>query len=791
MLTHWLPLNGTINNQGINGSWKSTNISYADGILGKAAHFTGDCAQKIWFENPKETQTLSWAFWIYLDEVSTNRQMIISHGRDYSSFGFNITINANTTKPSIMYGGININSSKQINYELLNKWTHIAVTADYENITVYINGSEIDKYPKTAFDYSESYGVITIGKMAHNYTSDTTYFPFHGRICDVRIYDNCISATEVKEISNGLICRYPLSNPYETYYKNLYNLTYICGNSASASGFTKIKQSDEDGVYYNYSCSHSSSETSDRWYSIYFPKYTFTAGKSYTISVKIRVLSCSNMTFTLRHARITNDFHGCKSQIVISETSEKNKWKEYSLSQVIPASHAYNEVTYTSAPQIEFYSGNLASRNCSMSFDLKDVQVVESDSYLPFISGSTDGIVYDGSGFDNNGATTLTSTPIWDKDSVIGAGCMKFYGAQYIKSMSDTWKYKSINNTTISAWVYATAAACGGVGGFMRERANKAVFTMYNSIWQFTNGNTWVNINNGGITINTWIHYACTFSNGIIITYKNGERISTTTNTSIVTDVDSDNYVAVGCDFPGGDEYFNGKISDFRIYATALSDEEIKKLYQRRFSLDTSGSFFCSGIEEDASLTKTSLNKTGVLSTKQIYEPANLCKQITTSASYIPNTGINSCINPFTVYQEDLEPGDTATIELDVLWDGFDESNMDGTFNIYFQGGLYKGSAVTWTQNSYAEALNTAKNLKELVLGHTNGMHHYIATTTTFTTSNLSYDRVNIGLRSNYSNGTGSITIQNCHVYKTKNYIGKEKTRFYSDKTICKNYVEN
>lgn len=791
MLTHWLPLNGNINNQGLKGNWKSTNISYVNGLFGKSASFTGNCNQKIWLENPDSSQVFSWACWVYLDETATTRQMILSHGRDYQSFGFNISVEANNTKPSILYGSPSENVRKTIEYEILGKWTHIAVTVGYENIIVYINGNKTAQYTKIILDYSQCYNAIAVGKMAYNYTSDTAYFPLHGKICDIRIYDNFISATEVKEISNGLICHYPLSNPYETYYKNLYDTTYNCGNSVSLSGFTKTKKSNQDGVYYNYSCSHSATATGDQWYNIRFPVYAFTAGKSYTISIKVRVINCTNMNFTLRHARVSNDYHGCKTQNVVSTSSEKNVWKEYYLTQVIPTSHVYNGTTYTSTPLIEFYTGNLASLDCSMSFDLKDVQVVESDSYLPFISGNTDGIVYDASGFGNDGITTLTATPIWDKDSIIGAGSMKFNGAQHIKSMSDVWKYKDINNTTISAWIYTTTSACGGVGGFMRELSNKAVFTMYNSTWQFTNGSSWVNINNGGVTVNEWTHYACTFSNGIIIAYKNGERISTTTNTAILTDVDSDNYVAVGCDFPGGDEYFKGKISDFRIYATALSDNEIKNLYQRRFSLDTSGSLFCSSLEEDPSLMKISLNKTGILSSKEIHEPVNICGQIAASTSYIPHTGNNSCLDAFTVYQDELEPGDTATIELDVLWDGFDTSNTDGTFSINFQGGLRNGTTTTWTQNRYTEALNAAKNLKNLVLSQTNGMYHYVATTTALTSDNLSYERANIGLRSNYSNGTASIGIQNCRVYNTKNYIGKEKSRFYLDRILCNNYIEN
>jgi hypothetical protein len=43
---------------------------------------------------------------------------------------------------------------------------------------------------------------------------------------------------------------------------------------------------------------------------------------------------------------------------------------------------------------------------------------------------------------------------------------------------------------------------------------------------------------------------------------------------------------------------FDGKIDDFRIYGTALSDSDIKELAKTRASLDDEGSFHALGVNE-------------------------------------------------------------------------------------------------------------------------------------------------------------------------------------------------
>ena len=46
------------------------------------------------------------------------------------------------------------------------------------------------------------------------------------------------------------------------------------------------------------------------------------------------------------------------------------------------------------------------------------------------------------------------------------------------------------------------------------------------------------------------------------------------------------------------DYFFNGYMNDVRLYRTALSEEDVRLLYQSRFSTDNAGNFFCHEYEE-------------------------------------------------------------------------------------------------------------------------------------------------------------------------------------------------
>lgn len=211
----WLPLNGDLTNQGLSGdaAVTSSNVAYAEGKIGKAASFTGNAAKWIHVganTDFRYTDTFTYACWFdCYNLASSNLQMIVSNGRDYDKYGINMGINSAGSIRTIIgtsYHADAIGIST-------NTWYHYAVTYENGKCCIYINGSLIWSGAVGAVDYTESWG-LTVGKMSYSYTSTGEDFPFNGMVNDVRVYDNCLSAREIKEISKGLVLHYPLSDKY-------------------------------------------------------------------------------------------------------------------------------------------------------------------------------------------------------------------------------------------------------------------------------------------------------------------------------------------------------------------------------------------------------------------------------------------------------------------------------------------------------------------------------------------------------------------------------------------------
>lgn len=209
-----------------------------------------------------------------------------------------------------------------------------------------------------------------------------------------------------------------------------------------------------------------------------------------------------------------------------------------------------------------------------------------------------DNIISDISGYQNNGEVTDSACPTWSNDSPRYLGSYEFNGKnQYISGLSPI-----SNNTkefTIAFWVklnnipnvmtFYTARA--GVGsGVALFFTNKNI--RFDDNVQSTFNYTY------DLSSNKWTHLCVTRNNTSKKLYVNGKLVDSTSNVGNMQNIGK--YFTIGGSESSDNgiadmNWLNGNISDFRIYSTVLSDEDILDLYQSSASLDSQGNLILSG----------------------------------------------------------------------------------------------------------------------------------------------------------------------------------------------------
>lgn len=96
------------------------------------------------------------------------------------------------------------------------------------------------------------------------------------------------------------------------------------------------------------------------------------------------------------------------------------------------------------------------------------------------------------------------------------------------------------------------------------------------------------------VPLNQWAHLVISWDDSYVRGYINTKKVIEVACTGTTT---WEGQQAVG-QYWGGSVKIPGKMSDFRIYATGLSETDIKDLYQSSASIDNSGNLLTYQINE-------------------------------------------------------------------------------------------------------------------------------------------------------------------------------------------------
>lgn len=777
----WLPLDGTNENRGISGvTMSGSPNSWGNGRTGKCATFnnnTGNCIANTTKEFDYTVEDFSWAIWAKKDysSITASSMWIFTVGRaDAGGRGYGLRA-ASTAQVQVWFG----TSTWNINCPD-NEWHHFAFTRKGTAIKIYRDGALITSatFGGTLPTYSDGNGP---GVGCFHYIGNI--YPLIGAISDFRIYNHTLSAKEVYELSRALIVHYPLSAPGNanpnllTWTKNYTEATPYAHTSSAKDGF---KYLGDDSLI------------------------TVTPGKTYYVQLK------SDGTLSASHASgagvVSDKFtfwfyiRNIGTSKNVGQYDQTTCFTSASTGLLVndPDSQLYvwKWTAPSNAQDITLRTNSYSDGTTAVTLKFWDFKIEEGTytSYVPSKNSAQYGELEYGTGtvrdatgrgidlvYSGTGSTHVSGSPRYST-------AVDFNQAAYLYNSNFSC---TVPQFTIAFWLKPTVSASAqhfifgvfdswandGIGMF-RNSGTSSYQTVMRSSAESSYGNT----GSMAYTVGEWTHVAITWNGTTMIVYQNAAASVTKTyglsGECLLKKIYLGNSMFHGHPASETDE---AAMSDFRLYGTALTADDVKYLYETSAAIDNSGDMFADSFEETEMLPRVgkeglvygkNLSESGGTSCATLLNSTNPFDPNRTKWSYTPAANAdNSCMDFATV--NIIDGVSTYHISMIVEWSGFaDITTTNPNFSTNFHGVLRaKDGTTAWNTNPATTALNGVSNWNNMVKGAASGIYKYEATITLSSSFMTTYRAFDVGFRTNYSNGTGKITASKLRVYPADEHM--------------------
>lgn len=699
----WLPLNGNLDNQGLSNVTVTNNGATVDnnGKIGPCYRFQTNSnyitLNKKCCDLFKDGDSFSYCCWIkiiaystsssgsgtggtvkYLTETSTVNGSTVKGG------GFGILIN--TAGTATGYANP-FSGSFSVGFGIisLNTWTHLTLTYNKSTkiLSSYVNGNFISK--STASSNWGSNGVNFIfGRGSQGGWTNTS----DNYQNDIRIYDHCLSAKEVHEIAKGLVLHYPLHSNNISLSTNLIT-GFVNGGQTTISGNNIIISGNNSDTYFKIKTSK-----------------TLILNKQYK-------LSCIGTGFS-------NDSY---YNFPIGGQTNTSPG-------LLKIKNGYCELIFIANDVIVNNGTTIMLDDTGRSASAGTITNIILQEY-------TD-IIYDYSGYQHHanviGTLNINNSPRYNN-------CIKNID-EYPCKTTTSIDFPESSGLTICCWVNlitwgSQTSGLWATSNFSGNSTDYDTTTCHHRDSRFdmrgTNGTTYsLTCNVNDIPLNTWKYVTVTHDGANAKFYINGILIRTK---EIPSSLVAFKYIYLGYSMAGGVvRKCQGSWSDFRIYATALSEEDILELYNTSALIDNKGNLFGYQFNENIS---SQVYKNGIFETNYFLEPA---EYIYLPAGTYINTGLH------------YENGDICRAETIIKYD----SGGSGRDLMGFSSSAAAYWGVTSTgiwekANSYTDADITKKNTivyEYTAVSSTSGNYQIGALTSSYSLRNKYIYRVRL-----YKNG--------------------------------------
>lgn len=571
----WLPLNGNLNNQGLN-TYTISNTGVIDS-LGKIGSCYSYSKQYTLISGDiiSNLSKFSISCWVYLTNASTYNIFTSENSSGYWQF----LLGNNSIKVRDSVSGLSGSRiEKTITAIPSSVWVHITVVYDEGVVKVYQNGVLKDTLTFHSGATMNTHDKMYIGADGLNNVST---YPGNCKINDFRVYNHCLSDKEVSEISKGLILHYKLSENYQTLNNSFKYPTF--NTSSGHGGWSHWAPSNNTGTYsqnknreYIYrdtqTYSHYFEHKSGADYYICYQSPAFEGGYRSAQAI----IKMPNGEDPRGHVRFGHNANvGTNPPTTFTQLGDgfwlmkHEGFQQDGSNDLVSIYITHNKGVYISEAYLE-----------------NDKKVC-SDIF------STNNNVIDCSGYTREGEiignlTTNSDTPRYDYVT-------SFDGKSYIQITSPSVEVRSV-----SFWAKWNSIPSGQSVVFVDQKSKMGFGLMSTGILCSSNGISTNTFNKTSIVANKWYHFVIV-NTGTAPTstsrdlFINGVKQIPTSNTSDWTfNID---YLQVGKRSTTSDG-FVGSISDFRMYVTPLTDNDVMDLYSTSTSVDNFGNLHCYEVDE-------------------------------------------------------------------------------------------------------------------------------------------------------------------------------------------------
>ena len=587
----WLPLNGNLNNQGLSEVTSTGGIVNDTGILGKCYACTSSNYISIQ-NNITDKYDFSFSFWM---KVPTT---LSSTGAWNTMFSFRaLNTNDSSTENSIGINWASYNNIKiyddanhqdiwmapgnQFNYD---KWCHYTITHTGDDssttIKVYTDG-----ILRGTFNNSHRL-VLRSGNILLGSGINPSYGPIYFN--DFRLYDHCLSAKEVKEISKGLVCHYKLDNNGFG-GENLILESHRVTSGGDASGITSAYMNDG-------SLKVVATSGNGAWRSCGFSKDSnpnvgskLSVGDTYTISLDVKIEEGNYLPSLF----INNGNAYRKLQPVNGKIVTNSWFRAYYTSTWNEPGTSYGNISI----HLSFggITGTFYFKNFKLEKGSKPTQWCPSpldDNTLGLDSTAE----LDCSGYLRN-ANKVNSPASLPGSPRYEVGC-KFTGSEYLTFPNPLTS--SSTEFSISCWVKFDNASDTMTICTMRASVGSGIALFkIGSNFRFDD-NAQTTFSDYSIPVNTWLHLVVTRSSSSKNLYINGNLVQSATTVGDMGELYTTGSIGASSASGGNlGNFTKGAFSDFRIYSTALSASDVKELYNTSASIDKNGNMYAYEFKEE------------------------------------------------------------------------------------------------------------------------------------------------------------------------------------------------